>query len=887
MKIQKYLDIGADLAEDLSSRETNELTYPSSYTVENTEYGPLIKSEGTAYNIKTGVKPSYITGSAVFTISFRAKRDSKTASNDSIALALGGSGGWNIYFNTADYLYAAAYTNVSDQVFLGGLPLSSVDSTEWNTYSIVGNGSNVLLYVNAVYVGILSAVTPANFDDSFAYEVQLLSSIPAAMNGFVTSFVLDSREWSTDEITAFHNNSTFDYEKDIHANWKFNTKTDVIDSSFKAINEDSNAGFDCTKVGEFKKYPYFTGASNQYFTVPVNFTGYASVTIEFDCIIDSSDTQGQLIARTNTTCIQFWDGNVNAIGTNLGAGSIVTYIDGVQIADTNDALHDAIADGTVHHVKFENVKCDVYFTSSNYMSIMSNPAATSATQYTKGYIYNFSIDLTGDGNIDYFWPLDEANGLSPTIGTGDLTAVGSPTWTSTSIESLKEGYNDRVSDKALTFSGSEYMTLDAAAATSLNGLDAVTFICWVKNVSGGTILGLWNDSEEKLHIDINSDGTLSAKITTTDGNGTTVLTSNIKINDTEWHHIAIVIDLGNDECTFYIDGTQDSNGAQTIGRDSTFVSGGVTSYLASDGFSNSFIGSLSELRIYAIALNYSDIRLSAKKALNNIPVYFALPFNIDINSIATGNNISIESIQGVSNGGVPFVSDDGRYIYGGDVGTDQLHQYTMSTPWDISTLTHTYSTSTGAWGNNYCTSMYMSPDGTRMISTSSGANLHYYSLSTPYDASTITKLGTITTTTINAALTDVWYAGMSYDGTKLYIPQRNTNDVYQCSLTTPYDPTTWSYDGMATLSTLNVNGSLYVSQDKSTYIAYYPNGATVAMTLTVPNSLIDGMTQTQIDSTTPVLTNKVFTIGENGNRAYYIYWNSGDLRIMECTYNSL
>ena len=98
------------------------------------------------------------------------------------------------------------------------------------------------------------------------------------------------------------------------------------------------------------------------------------------------------------------------------------------------------------------------------------------------------------------------------------------------------------------------------------------------------------------------------------------------------------------------------------------------------------------------------------------------------------NEETVDRYTGTSNGGLYF-KPDGSIMYYCDGGDDYFSQYTLTTPWDISTKTDFKSISQS--GESNCQGISIKDDGTVLyIVGSTGDGIDYYTLSTPWDITT-------------------------------------------------------------------------------------------------------------------------------------------------------
>lgn len=251
-KRQRYKNAGVYFAEECSIHRSETSVYVDMDTSVNTPYGTLLYFDGANY-INTKNFQNFITQTGVFTISFKAKRDS-AATFDTVMDSRDANPntfGWAVHFNNAGYLYVSAY-NDDNVVFSGGLPFG-VDSTTWNSYSLVGDGSNIVFYVNGSSVGTISTITGANLGSDQTIPTTISSSI-FPFSGLIDDIVIDDRVWSAQELTDYTNNDIFDYSKKIFEEYDAGGGTTVgFDSTNAALivdnkKSDGTTEFDLTEI---------------------------------------------------------------------------------------------------------------------------------------------------------------------------------------------------------------------------------------------------------------------------------------------------------------------------------------------------------------------------------------------------------------------------------------------------------------------------------------------------------------------------------------------------------------------------------------------------------------------------------------------------------------
>ena len=169
-------------------------------------------------------------------------------------------------------------------------------------------------------------------------------------------------------------------------------------------------------------------------------------------------------------------------------------------------------------------------------------------------------------------------------------------------------------------------------------------------------------------------------------------------------------------------------------------------------------------------------------------------------------NVSAASYDSVSfdfttQNGIPFdvaFKPDGTKMYmsGGSYGTGSVYQYTLSTAWDVNTASYdSVSLSVDAQESSP-TGLEFKPDGTKMYVIGYGSDrIHQYTLSTAWDLNTASYDSV--SFSVNAQDNSPRSASFKPDGSKLYVIGPGTKSVYQYTLSTAWDLNTASYDSVS------------------------------------------------------------------------------------------
>ena len=139
---------------------------------------------------------------------------------------------------------------------------------------------------------------------------------------------------------------------------------------------------------------------------------------------------------------------------------------------------------------------------------------------------------------------------------------------------------------------------------------------------------------------------------------------------------------------------------------------------------------------------------------------------------------------------------DGTKMYVIGSGSDAVYQYSLSTAWDLSTASYDSVSFSVASQDVAPYSFVFKPDGTKMFFFGGATqDIFQYSLSTAWDISTASYDG------VSYDLTSGYPAATAIeikpDGTKLYLTDTTFDGVYQFSLLTAWDISTASYDSVS------------------------------------------------------------------------------------------
>ena len=176
-----------------------------------------------------------------------------------------------------------------------------------------------------------------------------------------------------------------------------------------------------------------------------------------------------------------------------------------------------------------------------------------------------------------------------------------------------------------------------------------------------------------------------------------------------------------------------------------------------------------------------------------------------------------------------FFKPDGLKVYVVGSGSDSIHEYSLSTAWDISTATFVQSFSV-ATEDTAPTGVFLKPDGLKMYVVGSADSVHEYSLSTAWDISTASYVQSFSVATQDTSPQDLFFKP---NGLKVYIIGSTNDSVYEYSLSTAWDISTASFVQSFSVTALDTfpTGLFFKSDGLKMFIAGSTNDVVFAYDL--------------------------------------------------------
>jgi DNA-binding beta-propeller fold protein YncE len=179
-----------------------------------------------------------------------------------------------------------------------------------------------------------------------------------------------------------------------------------------------------------------------------------------------------------------------------------------------------------------------------------------------------------------------------------------------------------------------------------------------------------------------------------------------------------------------------------------------------------------------------------------------------------GKQLSV-AVEDATPTGIEF-KPDGTAMYMSGATGDEVNQYSLSVPWDITTATYVQVLAVGT-EDTLPADLTFKPDGTRMfIVGSTNDRVYQYNLSTPWDISTATYIQFFAIGGQESTPTGLAFKP---DGTRMYVIGSAGDDINEYSLSTAWD--------ISTASFVRVSASLAAQESVPQALVFRPDGSRV------------------------------------------------------------
>jgi len=283
-------------------------------------------------------------------------------------------------------------------------------------------------------------------------------------------------------------------------------------------------------------------------------------------------------------------------------------------------------------------------------------------------------------------------------------------------------------------------------------------------------------------------------------------------------------------------------------------------------FTTSFSVAAQETSLEGLAFNNDGTKMYVVGSTGDAVHQYTLSTSFDVNSASFTTSFSVAA-QEIAPTGLAFNNDGTKMYIMGNIG-DAVDEYALSTAFDVSTASFTTRFSVAAQETSP-EGLAFNNDGTKMyVVGATGDAVHQYTLSTAFDVNSASF-----TTSFSVAAQDIVPQGLAFNnhGTKMYVVGSAGDNVYEYNLSSNAFTEAPANDG-------SVEGSLIVSLSNDTFTN--AGGSLTSPTHFIINNLPAGLTPTMAVGTDGLTA--TLTLAGNANN----HQNVNDINDLQFTFTN-
>ena len=457
-------------------------------------------------------------------------------------------------------------------------------------------------------------------------------------------------------------------------------------------------------------------------------------------------------------------GTISANSDPEGSSDIITLtVSGIGTSDTPDVTYSA-SSGTVEDVSSNSAE-DQTFTGT---TDSAPPRITAASVDSAS-----TITITYSENVD----VSTTNGAGFTLSTGVVSANSDPAGSSDTITLTVSGIT--TSDTPdVTYSELQSTVITDA---SLNFAENETFVGTTDNAPP-TVVSIGTASTTTINLTLSEEITLNSTAP-----GDFVLSGDITTTPT-----VNAITANNDIVTLSLSDSLDSD--DDISLEYSKSTGSIDD-ITSPSFAGSFSVASEETSPSGLAFSANGEKMFVVgNGGDNVNEYtLSTPF--DVSTASFVDSFSVSSQDG-NPSGLAFSANGAKMFVVGSDGQD-VNEYTLSTPFDVSTASFVDSFSVSSQDLDP-SGLAFSANGAKMFVVGfNGDDVNEYTLSTPFDVSTASFVDSF-----SVASQDLAPFGLAFsaNGAKMFVVGSNDGDVNEYTLSAPFDVSAASFAGSFSVS---------------------------------------------------------------------------------------
>jgi hypothetical protein len=224
------------------------------------------------------------------------------------------------------------------------------------------------------------------------------------------------------------------------------------------------------------------------------------------------------------------------------------------------------------------------------------------------------------------------------------------------------------------------------------------------------------------------------------------------------------------------------------------------------------------------------------------------------------------------------ISGNGAHLYLASTSSGIIYQFDLATPYDISTISNPNKSINIVSEENKTLSMEMNISGTKMWTTGGTTDeVHQYTLSTPYDITTVVYDDVQFNLNTAAGITTAQSIVISVDGSKMYVFDSSFDELFEFDLSSANDISTATYNGISTWingashATMSPDGSKLYASEGSVVVQYSLTANTDDIVAPTASSIawdLDISSLSYDSKTLSVGSSRQVALSEDGTKMY-------------------
>ena len=531
---------------------------------------------------------------------------------------------------------------------------------------------------------------------------------------------------------------------------------------------------------------YYDDANSDYGTVVVGTVSGTSISFGTPVVVNSSNMQEPSIeydATAERVVVTYRDeGSLNAgrtyvgtvSGTSISFGSSNNFESSIG-HPSNVYVPDEGKTVTFFKDNSQRGNALVGTVSSTSISYASPPTVYHSAQTNEPTGVSVGSSKIVVAYVDGS-DLDQGKAVVATV-SGNSISFGSHTTFNTGATQYISAAYDSTNDRVVIFyrdignSGYGTAVVGTVSGTSISFGSEVTFLTASMFWTGAA----FDSSNNKVVVACRDVGTDQGKVFVGTVSGTSISFDSGTVFDTDnVYNVGATFDSDTNQVIIgYRDGADSSGTAITFSP--------VTKNITSENY----IG-ISR----SGAASGAGAIIDTQGAIADIPVINYVLSNASYDSVRFNSSSQDGRMSGIA------FNTDGTKMYLVGTDNDSVYQYSLSTPFNVSTASYDSVTLNVSSQSVFPTAIEFNNDGTKMFIGSSNTNgVFQYSLSSGFDLST----ASYDSVSFNPSSQESNVQGIQFnnDGTKMYIIGTTNNTVFQYSLSSAFNLSTASYDSVS------------------------------------------------------------------------------------------